>query len=73
MTFHWLFIGIYGRYMKLAKGALHFELIAIYKGKPAEDVRVHCVVNLNIFVSKQFLCFVCMQPFDVNPTQFNRL
>ena len=43
------------------------ELIVIYKGKPAWDVRAHCVINHNIFVHKYFLCFVRNPPFDVNP------
>jgi hypothetical protein len=27
----------------------NFKLIVIYKGKPAWDVREHCVINQNIF------------------------
>ena len=46
-------------------GAPHLAWIVIYKGKLA--VRVHCFTNQDIFVRKHFLCFVCTQPFDVNP------
>lgn len=56
--------GNYVHHVKPARGAPCFELIGIHKGKLAQDVTVR---NQNIFVRQEFLCFVYMPPFDINP------
>lgn len=44
------------------------ELIVIYKAKPVWDVCPYCVINQNIFLSMNFLCFGRTSPFHINPT-----
>ncbi len=46
--------------------ASYFKLIRIYKGKLAQGVRTHCVINHSILGRMHFPCFVHKPPFDVN-------